>query len=166
MDTQEKKIEEKTKSYLLHIKPSKVLFEDTLKKAVTEGSAYRYSREKAPVLSFYQLINNYINMKKKLLIGVPVGLVALVVIFFATQSLDKAMPIAKNPIVVPQINGNILDKKIVKEDDSIDSIIASFNEEAEDDAKVALSESEETTSLMVELQDYNNIKTYTYEDTI
>ena len=166
MDTQEKKIEEKIKSYLLHIKPSQVLFEDTLKKAVTDGNVHRYSREKAPVLSFYQLINNYINMKKKLLIGVPVGLVALVVIFFATQSLDKAMLIAKNPIVVPQTNGNIMDNKIVKEDDSIDSIIASFNDEAEDDAKVALSESEETTSLMVELQDYNNIKIYTYEDTI
>ncbi len=166
MDKQEKKIEEKIKSYLLHIKPSQVLFEDTLKKSVTEGNAYRYNREKAPVLSFYQLINNYVNMKKKFLIGVPVGLVVLVVIFFATQSLDKAIPIVKNPIVVPQINGNILDKKIVKEDDSIDSIITSFNKDAEDDAKVALSESEETTTLMVELQDYNNIKTYTYEDTI
>jgi hypothetical protein len=166
MDTQEKKIEEKIKSYLLHIKPSQVLFEDTLKKAVTDGNVHRYSREKAPGLSFYQLINSYINMKKKLLIGVPVGLVALVVVFFSIQSIDQVMPIAKNSIVVPQINGNILDKKIVKEDDSIDSIIASFNDEAEDDAKVALSESEEATSLMVELQDYNNIKIYTYEDTI
>jgi len=169
MDTLEKDIEIKIKNRLSHIKPSRSLFESTINKSVTSEPASRYNKEKASVSSFYKLINNLIMItKKNLLFGVPVVVVAVIAIIFIAKSPDKVQPIAMNstPVLQEQkttSNNNLIATK--KEDlSSVDSIIASFNQDAETDAVIAAAESDDTTLLKIELQKYNNIKTY--EDTL
>jgi hypothetical protein len=166
MDTLEKKIEEKIRKNFSHIKPSRSLFEDTMNKFVTTRLIDRSNKEKASVLSFYKLINNFIMISKKnILIGIPVAVFVIIAILFTRNSKEDISQIAINSepsIEEKEImsNNNLLDEDL----SSIDSIVASFKNDADSDAIIAINESDDVGTLLVELEDYNKIKNY--EDTL
>lgn len=171
---EEKDIENKIKEKLSHIKPTYALFENTLNKYVTEEDVYRNNKQKASKLSTYQLINNI--MKKNILIGIPVTVIAIVAIILVTKSPNKATPLANNSLT-PGQNENIIPNNNAvdvghsvqnqKEDNSsVNSILASFDNDAKSDALVAGEESNDMTTIMAELENYNNIKTNSYEESI
>lgn len=154
METLEKEIEEKIKNRLSHIKPSRDLFESTMR-SVTQEEVNRSNKEEASRLSLYQLIKNIL-IKKNLLVGVPIVIVAIIAIIFLTKT-PKIETIANN--VVPQENGTT-GPQMAEDTSSIDSIVASFNKEADAEAAIAGSGNEDIAPLTAELQDYNNIKNY------
>jgi hypothetical protein len=165
MDKQEKELEKKIMNHLSRIEPRHSLFEDTMNKFVTSRPVDRSNKEKASVLSFYQLINNFIMISKKnILIGIPVAVFVLVAIILTTKSGKELNQVAINQ--TPTLQEEIVQtNNLVKEDlSSIDSIVASFKNDADVDAMIAASEFEDTDTLIVELQDYNKIKIY--EDTL
>jgi hypothetical protein len=165
METEEK-IEKELKERLSSIKPSRILF-DRMMESVTKNESNRYIEEKADVLSFYQLINKYINMKKNLLIGVPIAIVLVIAVLLVAKPANKNEPIAQNGVINPQMEDITSQDKIVKEDNSsIDNILVNFEKDAEIDLVLSQNESEDASMLRVELENYSNIKTYSYDQTL
>jgi hypothetical protein len=114
-------------------------------------------------------------MKKNILIGVPVFVIAVVAIVLIAKSPDKGLPLANDNLTSGQkdniIYNNLkeLEDKVknFKEDNSsIDAILASFDNDAESDALISEYESSDVIVIMDEIENYNNIKTNSYEKSI
>jgi hypothetical protein len=149
------------------------MFENTINKYVTSDNVYRNNTKRAFKLSPYQLINNI--MKKNILIGVPVFVIAVVTMVLIAKSPDKGLPLANDNLTSGQkdniIYNNLkeLEDKVknFKEDNSsIDAILASFDNDAESDALISEYESSDVIVIMDEIENYNNIKTNSYEKSI
>lgn len=151
------------------IKAPRKQFESTIK-IVTDDTLHRYNHKKESIPSPYNLINNYF-MKKNILIGVPlIALVLIAVIGFKkTPSEIGVNNVGDNRIAVSDkiTNENkVTSLTYAKEDlSSIDTIVASFNSDATAETTINTNESVEEQSLLSDLADYNNLKTYTYDDT-
>lgn len=162
MDNIEKELSKK----LANIKPTKKLFEEVISSRVTKEKVYRYNTKRASKLSFYQLINNNFFMKKGLLIGLPALAFVFIVVLFVTKSPDEVMPIANNYTPSLTIDESNDVNNVIEDNSSIDSIIASFNKDADNDLLSAQSEEEDIDFIMADLEDFNSLKTNSYEDTI
>jgi len=173
MKNHEEKIEQFLKNRMSSVHPSRTLFEETLNH-VTNTSVHRITTEKAGIPSPYQLINNFI-MKKIALIGFPVIVLAIVAIVTIKKPIidtkvvyeeSTSSQITNQGVANTGVLTEITSQGNVSSDTSIDSIIASFNADAEADATLASSETQDDADLLTQLQDYNNIKTTDYENNL
>lgn len=153
----DEELELKIKKVVSGIKPSPKFFEQTMK-IVTENKIHRYNNTKESVPSPYKLIKTFI-MKKSLLIGVPfIALLIIAVMVSKKQPSEMSFKkVEESRLAVNDTQGEDLT--------SIDSIVASFNSEATAETTINTDESYEEQMLYSDLEDYNNLKTYTYEDT-
>lgn len=100
-------------------------------------------------------------MKKILYIGIPVVVVVLIAIIAVNHSNNSKVAYED------QNNGSVTtsgQKETFTKDSSIDSITASFDADADADARKASRESEDGEALQSDLQDYNSIQNYDYQN--
>lgn len=143
----ENEIEKKIKSRIEHIAPSRALFEQTME-SVTKMQMNRNTNMKAPVLSPLQFFRCSFT-RKTLAFAIPIVAIILMI------------TVAKNdpdPVVTENNNQTA--------EETIDTIIASLMEEVSAEALIVASESEEEIEINDTLQTYNELKNYSYENTI
>ena len=145
----ENEMEKEIKGRIEHIAPSRVLFEQTME-SVTKMRENRNTRVKATMLSPLQFFRTTSIFGKFLAIGVPVVVIALLIV-----------TATKNPQNVPIISNNNQ-----TEEQMIDTIIASIIDEVANEALLVANESNEEADMNEILENYNEIKNYTYENTI
>jgi len=171
MDTNE--IEKKLKEKFSHISPSRMLFENTLNKYVTNIKEDRFiSMKGSKFINYKLIIHNIVN--KKVLIGLPVIVFAVVTIVFITKSQNGIDQVVNNNLppnnqienVSNNTNDLIVNKNIKEDLSSIDSILASFDNDVTSDSIIANNEYDNIKDIMAELENYNNIKKSNYEETI
>ncbi len=159
MDHEEKKTEQFLKNTISRISAPRELFEDTLKSVTSEREYRKVGETKGEMANipsdYYKVTSSYFFMKKSTSIGISIAVLALIVIVGVTRS---------NPH--PKLPYNSVQTENFTKDSSVDSIVASFNADADTDATLASSESEDDQALQGDLQDYNDISTYSYENTI
>ena len=161
MNTQEDKIEDFLKEQTLQVNIPRELFDRTID-IVTNTDQYRNIYQKANTPSIYQIINNFL-MKKIAYIGVPLLIVALIAIVAINKNSGDTQVTYQEP---KKEQGQVVNKAVIASDSSIDSILASFKSDADSDATIASSESEDDAALQAELQEYNNIKSTDYANNI
>ena len=161
MNTQEDKIEDFLKEQTLQVNIPRELFDRTID-IVTNTDQYRNIYQKANIPSIYQIINNFF-MKKIAYIGVPLLIVALIAIVAINKNSGDTQVTYQEP---KKEQGQVVNKAVIASDSSIDSILASFKSDADSDATIASSESEDDAALQAELQEYNNIKSTDYANNI
>jgi D-mannonate dehydratase len=160
MNTVEKKIEKFLKSHISKIEVPRTLFENIMKN-VTIDSLYRNIDMKVSRPSPYQLTYSYF-MKKIAYIGIPVVVVALIAIIAIGRSNSKVA--YQDQTHGEDSTQTSQQTQTFTKDSSIDSIAASFNAGADADATTASSESEDGQALDSDLQNYNNIQNYDYQN--
>lgn len=172
----ENNIEQFLKKQASFVEPSRDLFESTIKD-VTKQESHRNTKQRANVLSPYQL-TSYFFMKKIAYIGVPLVVVALAVAVtvknpsspdtkMAYQESSSQVETASNSNsnnTTNTQNGNNPSSAASNANASIDDIVDGLIADAASD--VSTSDSNEEASLETELQDYNNLKTTDYENSI
>ncbi len=167
-NTIENTIEQFLKKQASSVYPSKDLFEGTMND-VTKQEAHRITSQEAVMLSPYQ-VTSYFFMKKIAYIGIPLAVIALVAVVavkknspssgtntkvtYQDTSSSQAKPVAGN---TPSTSSS---------DTSLDDVVDRILADANADASAISSESNEGTSLQAELQEYNNLKTTDYENSI
>ena len=143
----ENEIEKEIKSRIEHIAPSRALFEQTME-SVTTMQMNRNTSMKAPVLSPLHFFRSSF-IRKTLAFAIPIVAIVLMI------------TVAKNdPVPVITENNN------QTTEETIDTIIASLMEEVSAEALIVASESEEEIEINNTLQTYNELKNYSYENTI
>lgn len=143
----ENEIEKEIKSRIEHIAPSRALFEQTME-SVTKTQVNRNTSMKAPVLSPLQFFRSSFT-RKTLAFAIPIVAIILMI------------TVAKNdhaPVITENNNQET--------EETIDTIIASLMEEVSAEALIVASESEEEIEINNTLQTYNELKYYSYENTI
>lgn len=143
----ENEIEKEIKSRIEHIAPSRALFEQTME-TVTKMQMDRNTSMKAPVLSPLQFFRSSLT-RKTLAFAIPIVAIVLMI------------TVAKNdpaPVITENNNQTT--------EETIDTIIASLMEEVSAEALIVASESEEEIEINNTLQTYNELKNYSYENTI
>ena len=143
----ENEMEKEIKGRIEHIAPSRALFEQTME-SVTKMQMNRNTSMKAPVLSPLQFFRSSF-IRKTLAFAIPIVAIVLMI------------TVAKNdPVPVITENNN------QTTEETIDTIIASLMEEVSAEALIVASESEEEIEINNTLQTYNELKNYSYENTI
>ncbi|HWA31935.1 MAG TPA: hypothetical protein VG694_00570, partial [Candidatus Paceibacterota bacterium] len=145
--------------------PPRALFESALR-SVTEKGAERITGEKADVPSPYYKLTFSKFMKKAVYIGVPIVAVLLIAVAVAHRS-NKTPEVAMNSQETSssEAPSAVLPQDKVTKDSSIDSIAASFAADADADASAA-DQSSEDQELESDLNNYNDLQTYGYENNL
>ncbi len=143
----ENEIEKEIKSRIEHIAPSRALFEQTME-SVTKMQANRNTDMKAPVLSPFQFLRSSFT-RKTLAFTIPI----VAIILMITVAKNNPDPV-------------ITENNDQTAEETIDTIIASLIDEVSAEALIVASESEEEIEINNTLQTYNELKNYSYENTI
>ena len=116
---------------------------DAAMRSVTQTRVDRTTISKARMLSPYQSF--VFSMKKIAAIGIPVIALALIVVSKVHKSPEQP-PVER--------------AYTVTKDSSIDEIMASFVADADTEASIANSESQDDAAIESQLQDYTDLKSY------
>lgn len=124
---------------------------DMVMRSVTPESVHRNTHTKAVPLSPYQS-SLYVFMKKVVAIGVPVAVLALVVMI---QTQRRATPSDMTSAPSTTVPSSIT---TIPSDASLDTIFSSFVTDADLDAREA-NDTAQDDMLQTQIQDYTDIKT-------
>ncbi len=138
--------EKEIQNRLSHIVPPRRLF-DNVMKSVTNSEAERSNKMRESIPSTG--LRSQFFLKKFLSFGVPVAVIAVALMLVISPDRKEVALIENQSI-----------------EEVIDSIITEMIEESSAESLIAASESEEEMAINDQLQTYNDIKNYSYENTI
>lgn len=159
MDKEDKKIEQYLKNLISGVTPTHSSF-NTVLKSVTNNKYVRNKDEK----DYYKLI--HLGMSKFLKIGIPIAVVAVVVV--VGMSTPKDILITDTVSVENLNDGPVVNNQESNEDEaaSADDILASFFVDADNDAVFANRESEDESYMNSQIDAFNSFNQTNYETNI
>lgn len=176
MDTEEKNIEENLKARFSHIAPSRVSFNKAVEQ-VTKENDNRSIIVRGEMPSPYQSI--YTNFVKKITyIGLPIIALAALIIFINTgvKTTVKEAPLAiqqngmqadeKTAVAPTQDNVVAPVNNLAIDTTSVDTIISKLISDSDADILLAMNDKDEDSIVNAELDNYNSIKSTTYENAL
>ncbi len=151
----DKKIEAFLKSRIESVRPSRSVFENVTNKLPNRNSGEKLN---------YQLTT--FSMSKFLKIGVPIALIAIVAIVAVGKPKTETLVINDDTSAKSATESKIQNSPeiVVNKDSSGDEILASFFADAEADAVVASSESEDETYMNSQIDAFISFNQTNYEN--
>ena len=141
--------------------PNDVIMKDVTNQSICRNIDTKVSGRSIP--SIYQLIY-YKFMKKIAYIGIPIVVIVLIAVVALNRSNTKVAYQGTDSGTITGEEQASSQGQTFTKDSSIDSIAASFDADADTDGTNASAESEDDQTMQQDLQNYNDLKTYDYEN--